>query len=218
MIDCYILLSCENSSLVDLESTKIDSIFTFYFLGLSDVAEGAISMDIIPPPMTRFRMWLDGLNPSNMDTMKEMPFFVEWYEHAFNCYIDANQRGIYTQQCQYNQGITQAPNYEETSYTPFIISATYAVARAIDMALKDYCGAGYNGVCWQFRTASHLKNKILGYIRDAEFNVDDFNPNSLFKIIDGEGESNFAIYTYQSGVYSQVSSYFNLKPLKLHNL
>ena len=158
------------------------------------------------PPIQSFRQWLNALDPSDMDTMKEMPFFTEWYEYAFNCYIDANNRGTYTQQCQYYQGITQAPNYEETSYTQFIISATYAVARAIDMALKDYCGDDYNGVCWQFRTASHLKDKILGYIRDAEFNLKDMNQNTLFKIMDGEGLSDFAIYNFRSGNYAQVSS------------
>lgn len=150
--------------------------------------------------MANFRKWLQG-ETSNMEKMKMLPFVVEWYEYAFNCYIDAGKRGIYTQQCQLNQDITKAPNYEETPYTQFIISATYAVSRAIHLALNHYCGAGYKGVCWEFRAASDVKEKVLGYIRDAEFQLEN---NEVFKIEAGEGVSDYAIYNYKNGVYTQV--------------
>ena len=147
----------------------------------------------------------------NIDHMKKMPFLVEWYEYAFDCYIDAGKRGIYTHQCQLNQDITLAPNYEETPYTQFIISATYAVTRAIHKAIEDYCGVGYNGVCWQFRAAMDVREKILGYIRNAEFQLEN---SQMFKIKDGEGVSNYAVYSFNNGVYSQVVC--SALPLKVY--
>ena len=159
------------------------------------MADKSITMEIVSPPMTNFRTWLRG-ETMNIDHMKKMPFLVEWYEYAFDCYLDAGKRGVYTQQCRLNQDITTAPNYEETPYTQFIISATYAVSRAIHKALEDYCGVGYDGVCWQFRAAVDVREKILGYIRDAEFQLEN---NQLFKIKDGEGVSNYEVYSYNDG-------------------
>ena len=74
------------------------------------------------------------------------------------------------------------------------------------MVLNDYCGVGYDGVCWQFRAAPDLREKILGYIRDTEFSVNEANdPNlDIFKIIDGEGQADYAVYNFRAGNYFRV--------------
>ncbi|XP_053375883.1 uncharacterized protein LOC123533310 [Mercenaria mercenaria] len=174
--------------------------------GYESVAEGSITLDITPPQITQFRQWLGTLNPTDPDTMKEMPFLAEWYQYAFSCYLDASNRGMYTNECNPNIPITQAPRYEESSYAPFMIAATYAAARAVDETIRDYCGDGtrnYNGLCWQFRTSADVKEKILEYLRSSEYLLDGYQ----FKMKMGEGLSNFEFYSFTAGQYVRIGAF-----------
>lgn len=188
--------------------------------GYEAVAEGSITLDISPPDVSQFREWLNRLRPTDPETMKEMPFIAEWYQYAFSCYLDAENRGTYTVECNPDLPITSAPRYEESAYSPFMIAATYAAARAIDETIRDFCGDGtrnYNGLCWQFRSSPEVKGRILQYLRSSEFQMNGYQ----FKMINGEGKSNFDFYSYTGGDYVKVSvceinkfMYYDLKCLQ----
>ena len=167
--------------------------------GLATVAEGSITLDIVGPQLAAFETWLDNLNPADESTMMENPFFAEWYQYAYSCYLDAENKELYTQECVPSQPISIAPRFERSSYTPFMITATYAVARAVDQAIQDVCGMNYNGICWQFRSHPNIKGLIHEHLQDSNFDLNGY----MFKMINGEGQANYDIYVY-SGGYQKV--------------
>lgn len=174
--------------------------------GYEPEAEGSLTIDLSSPQVSQFTQWLSTLNPTNEMVMKEMPFFAEWYQYAFSCYLNAGNRGMYTQECNPSLPITQAPRYEPSSYAPYMIYATYASARAIDHTLRDICGnaAGdYNGICWQFRSDKTVKHQILKYLKKSSFSLNGFD----FKMVDGEGKSDYNLYSFSNGQYTRVSYY-----------
>ncbi|KAH3888875.1 hypothetical protein DPMN_012917 [Dreissena polymorpha] len=174
--------------------------------GLQSAAEGSITLDIDGPNIQDFRTWLDGKNPSDMTIARDMPFLVEWYQYAYSCYLDAQNKGVYTNQCNPNLPLTQATKYEESAYTPFMITATYAAARAIDATLRVYCGdanRNYNGICWQFRSNRMVPVNIQDYLENSTFNLDAFP----FKMVDGEGKASYSIYSYSGGLYTKIGTY-----------
>lgn len=183
--------------------------------GYEAVADGSISLDIVPPQIMQFRQWLGTLNPTDSDTVREMPFFAEWYQYAFNCYLDAKNRGTYTEECNPNIPITQAGRYEESSTTAFMIYTTYAAARALDETIRDVCGdatRNYDGLCWQFRSDATIKDKIQDYLRRSEYVLNGFQ----FKMRDGDGLANFNYYSYTNGQgYVRVSTRNNLERIFL---
>lgn len=171
--------------------------------GLEDIAEGTLSVAISSPALDQFRQWLDTINETSMETMRKMPFFVEWYQYSFQCYIHASNRGKYSQQCNRNTPITLAPRYSDNAYTPFTISATYAMANALDKVLQDICGVGYNGMCWQFRSDTTVLSKVLEYVLKTNINIDGFN----YKLMNREGDVNYKIFIYSNRVYTQIATY-----------
>lgn len=180
--------------------------------GYESVAEGSITIAIESPEIREFRQWLGSLDPTDPDTMEEMPFFAEWYEYAFSCYLDAKQRVLYSTECNPTLPITQAPRYEESSYSAFMIYSTYAAARALDKTIRDYCGdanGNYNGLCWEFRSNADVKDKILEYLRSTEFSLG----SNHFKMMYGEGRANYNFYSYSNGRYIRVSCFVNPRKL-----
>ncbi|XP_060605256.1 uncharacterized protein LOC132757830 isoform X2 [Ruditapes philippinarum] len=174
--------------------------------GYEDVAEGSITLDITAPEISKFRQWLSTLKPTDPETMREMPFLAEWYQYAFSCYLDAKNRGTYTVECNPDLPLTSAPRFEVSSYTPFMIAATYAAARAVDETIRDFCGDGsrnYNGLCWQFRSNPDVKEKILQYLRSSEYQLNGYQ----FKMMMGEGQANYEFYSYTGGEYVRIGTY-----------
>ncbi|WAR03383.1 GRM7-like protein [Mya arenaria] len=171
--------------------------------GYESIADGSVTLDIDAPALNNYRTWLNSKRPNDPTVMKDMPFFTEWYQYAFSCYLDAESRGVYTTECNPNQQITNAPRYEETTYTSFFISATYAVARALDTTLRDVCGTNYNGLCWQFRSNADVKQKIQMNLADSQF---DFN-GYPFRMKDSEGLANYNLYSFTAGRYIRIGTY-----------
>lgn len=172
--------------------------------GLESVADGSITVALAGPSIAAFESWLGSLNPADANVVKENPFFAEWYQYEYSCYLDAENRGLYTTECNSALPITSAPNYDSSStYTPFMISSTYAVVRAINQAILDLCGAANAGLCWQFRSHPQLLDTINSYIRESMFT----NNGYQFKMINGEGLANYYVYQYRgsSSQYVQVS-------------
>lgn len=172
------------------------------------IAQGSITVDIIGQSVTNFHAWLATLNPSDSNTLMDNPFFAEWYQNIYGCYLDAENRDLYTNECNPSQSITDAPGFADTesSYTPFMISATYAVAHAVDKALQDVCGPNYNGICWQFRSNNNVKALIQQHLQDSMFNVNNY----AFQMQDGEGMANYGIYIYRNNNYETVNIFYFL--------
>lgn len=167
--------------------------------GLEDIAHGSLIIEPQATPITNFRTWLNTLDPR---TSNKVPGFKEWYQVMYNCYIDADAMGDYPVECG-SGSITNAPMYEDPFSVSYMIDSVYAVAKALDAVLKQYCGASYTGVCVQFRADPAAMSMLNEYIRDSSFTGDS---GALFQIKDGEGTNGYNILNYrQNSGYANVS-------------
>ena len=171
--------------------------------GLDSVAQGSITLDIDAPGIENFRSWMSQFSPVDMNTLQQMPFFREWYEVSFNCYIDASSRGIYSEACPDFRPITDGSQFMETSYTAFLMSATYVTAQALDKTLREFCGdaaGNYDGICPNFRSNPMVMERLLYHVQNSNYSL---NGSDTY-IMEGEGKPNYAFYSYSQGRYTRV--------------
>ncbi|KAJ8312619.1 hypothetical protein KUTeg_009992 [Tegillarca granosa] len=169
--------------------------------GYEDVANGAITIEPSPFGTAGFRAWLNTLNPREA---MDIPWFKEWYQIVYNCYIDVENRGKYSNQCQ-NSPITSAPNYDEGYGLSYTINAVYAIAKALDKTLTFFCGNGYSGVCSNFRASEFTSKILLEYLHNITFSAEN---NKQFEMVNGEGTGQYNIYSYrQNGGYVNIGNY-----------
>ncbi|XP_069135753.1 LOW QUALITY PROTEIN: uncharacterized protein [Argopecten irradians] len=169
--------------------------------GLEDIAHGSLILEPQATPISGFRSWINNLNPR---TANNVPGFKEWYQVTHNCYIDAEVRGDYPVEC--GSGIiTNGPNYEDPYQLSYMIDSVFAVAKALDSTLKEYCGDSYNGVCVAFRSSPDAMAMLNRYLHDTTITRE---ANSMFQISDGAGTNGFNILNYRQGTgYVNVGSY-----------
>ncbi|KAL3856574.1 hypothetical protein ACJMK2_011309 [Sinanodonta woodiana] len=196
--------------LIGSETWGTDSSIT---AGLEDIASGSLTFQVETSTTQGFDNWLRALNPLDPTIQKDMPFFIEWYQYAHNCYIDAANRGYYITQCT-NQPITAGPNFHVDQYAYFVIYAVKAVVKALDNTVKYFCGSGYTQVCSAFRSNVTAKDVLLANIRNISVNTED---NKLFEIMNGEGMADYVVYNYiqgrgyvQAGIFDTATSLLNL--------
>ncbi|KAK7087416.1 hypothetical protein V1264_021473 [Littorina saxatilis] len=166
--------------------------------------EGYIAIDFIYSNLTRF---FSDLATQNVGSYRVNPWFEEWFESVFNCYVGDNPQGLPTP-CSVTTGITNAPKFERDLKVVHVINAVYAIARGLDSVLEKYCGASYNGVCAGFVTASRAnKGKDLrDEILQVSFNIEDTNPLQQFRFSGRSGAYPFTVYSYRSGQFNMIGT------------
>lgn len=166
--------------------------------GLESVASGSVTVEIEDESMSGYLRWLDGLDPNEFN---EISWFREWYQEAYNCYLDASFTNKYPIPCT-GGPITSGSRYEERYHLSYVVNGVYAIAKALDATLRTYCGNEYNGICSEFRTSYGVAKEFVSFLSNSSF----YGENSInFRMNDGAGTGNYKIYTYQQfGGYEQV--------------
>jgi hypothetical protein len=178
----------------------------FFVDGAEDVAVGSLSIKLRSPFIAAFDKHLRDLNVA--DNTRN-PFFRDWYESVFNCYIDASNSIIYGKPCNTTAKIPDSPKFYQSQFTYYTINAVYAIAKGLDDALKFYCGSTYTSVCKAFKSAANKKQLIFDKINAVQFLDID---KKMFKFVDGEGDAEYEIYSYwgkgAGKGYQKVSHHF----------
>ena len=99
--------------------------------GYEAMAEGFMSIDIRYSSLTQFYNQLSSLRVGNY---LDNPWFEEWFESSFNCYVGDNPMG-YSSACNTTVGITNAPGFVRDLRVMHVINAVYAIARGLNSVL-----------------------------------------------------------------------------------
>lgn len=171
-------------------------------LGLEDVANGIITFQPQIGQTSNFQNWINQKQPR---TAMHIPWFRELYENAFQCYVDADSKGDFSNECPSpGQGLSNSPLYEFWYQMTTSINAVYVTAKALDETLKHYCGATYSGVCVEYRAANDSNKILLQKIRSATFSL---SSSYQFTMYNGEAHTGVEILNYRRGQkYVSVST------------
>ncbi|XP_067683866.1 uncharacterized protein [Haliotis asinina] len=175
--------------------------------GLEEAADGVISLKWRVPDLTFFSTYLSSLR---VDTNQQNPWFTEWYENLFDCYIGPqNPNGKATLCTDRNVPITQAPAFELTEESIFVINSVYAIANGLHTTLMEYCGVNYSGVCGNFTSSGTRGKRLLENIRAARFGLQGSNPPTDFAFIGYEGNVMIDVYNYRRNIGYMLIGEFN---------
>ncbi|XP_074641006.1 uncharacterized protein LOC141898800 [Tubulanus polymorphus] len=169
--------------------------------GYEDIAVGTFTTKLKSPPLPSFIAYLQSVN---VLTEKENPFFRDWYESLYNCYLTAQSQVRYPVPCDASKEITDAPGFAQDPVTLNLLNAVQAIVTATNSTLEYYCGQNYNTVCNAYRTALDRKATMLEFIRKAQFTDE---AGRLFTFINDEGVADYEIYNYQAAGYVKVGEY-----------
>ncbi|KAK7481552.1 hypothetical protein BaRGS_00027201, partial [Batillaria attramentaria] len=161
--------------------------------GYSTEASGALTVGLSASASSAFQTYLQQNN--NLNAISNNIFLAEWFQEQFSCALTSLTRGRYNRVCTTSDSITTVPR----SYSPYVISTVFTVARAVNSILGNICGTT-NGICAQFRGATDIGKRITDYVRNS-------NANSEFRIADGMSMTNLGYYNYRRGAYSSVGSF-----------
>ena len=156
-------------------------------------------LEVPSPQLTSYTNYLQNLEPG---TPSRNPWFTEWYQTMFECYLDARERSGYTQQCTGNDPVTAAQNFHQHPYAVYVINAVYAIAYGLDATLKEICGDGYQGLCADFHNVEDIARDLTNKIQAAMFTDVVGNP---FSFIGDSGSTGFEIKFYANGQMNSVS-------------
>ena len=95
------------------------------------VADGYVSIDIGYSRLNQFFSELDSLDAA---TYLDNPWFEEWYEATFRCFVGDNPNNYQTK-CPKTNYISSAPDFRHDTTIIHVINAVYAIARGLDSVL-----------------------------------------------------------------------------------
>lgn len=169
--------------------------------GNEDAARGSITIDLETSSLNEFQQYLTDLDVNKHTTN---PWFRDWYQKVFSCYLDAKSMPMYTVPCDPTRAITSAPGFATDSHTLHVINAVYTSALGIHNALEKVCGVGYNRVCDQFKQYPNRGNLVVEEMERALFT----DPASkTFQLDRREGNVNFDIYNYRAGGPQKIGTF-----------
>ncbi|XP_064620108.1 uncharacterized protein LOC135483288 isoform X2 [Lineus longissimus] len=170
-----------------------------------NVAVGSLTMKLRSPFIAEFDKYLRGLK---VNANSRNPFYREWYQATFNCYIDVQSTTVYPKPCNTTLTIPDSPMFYQSQFAYYTINAVYAIAMGLDEALKFYCGSTYTSICKEFVNAANKKQLLFDKIKAADFLDID---KKTFKFIDGEGNAEYEVHSYWGNGtgkgYQKVASY-----------
>ena len=97
------------------------------------IAEGFISIDIMYSDLTQF---YNELATRRVITYQDNPWFEEWFEELFDCYVGDNPQG-FTAPCNTASSITNAPGFKRDLKVMHVINAVYAIAYGLRSVLAE---------------------------------------------------------------------------------
>ena len=166
---------------------------------VKEVIEGSISWAWRKPTLTKF---LSFLQSHDVVEYKANPWFAEWYQSLYNCYLDPMDTKGYPARCS-GATVTAASDFKENNDAAFVINAVYAVARGLDATITEFCGDNYEYVCKEYNAARNRSEVLIEKIKEASFEDDS---GFAFMFEDGFGMWPIDIYRVEDAVFKMVSN------------
>lgn len=136
------------------------------FEGNEDQVEGTLSVQPRANPVAGFEEYFLGLtiknNPRN-------PWFVEFWEHFFNCKYPGSTVTPYNnkeEECTGNEIMSRENGYEAERQLQFVSDAVLAFAYALKAMHKHICH-GIRGLCPKMQPIDGFT--LLGYLKNVSF-------------------------------------------------
>ncbi len=157
--------------------------------GLEHVAKGAITLDFKHENLPNFMEYFKQITPYS-DTV-ENPWFLEYWQSYFDCFIQSCYRKQYTKQCEFDLTLVNE-NIGMSSQAPLVIDAVYAMVFGFKKLLVEHCGVNFTGVCREAKNNLHRLHEV---IRKLKLHVKESNREIMFDVL-GNGKPQYDIYRF----------------------
>ncbi len=158
----------------------------------------SISFDDNTPDVEAFDEFMAQQEPL---TMGRNPWFDEYYQALYQCNLGKDFS--YSQSCTdtSNNPVIWANGYRQDPSVYSTLLAVYALTGALDLVLKELCGATYTGICAEFKN-SDVNRLIVEKMPEVSFTWDD----TEFKFENGQFMSGYKVLRLMNGNTQQVGS------------
>ncbi|GAB1608014.1 metabotropic glutamate receptor 3-like [Argonauta hians] len=133
--------------------------------GFEDVAEGSVSISIDSVDVREFDEYLDG---KSLDYNKNNPWFSEYYEGMFDCYLAKPKYGLTNKCSSSSNRVVRSSKYLQDKSVLSVVNSVYATALGLHQTLIDLCGVNYNGLCNAFK-GSNTSDRLYNNIKRVSF-------------------------------------------------
>lgn len=136
------------------------------FEGNEDQVEGTLSVQPRAHPVAGFEEYFLNLT---VDNNPNNPWFIEYWEHFFNCKWPNSTVTPYNQKpnlCTGQEVMSSENGYEAERQLQFVSDAVLAFAHALKSMHKDLC-KGIPGLCRKMRPVDGFT--LLGYLKNVSF-------------------------------------------------
>ncbi len=157
--------------------------------GLEHIAKGAITLDFKYENLPNFMQYFKQISPYS-DSM-ENPWFLEYWQSHFNCYIQSCYRKKYKVQCPFDLTLINE-DISMSSQVPLVIDSVYAIVFGLKKLLVEKCGENFTTVCKDAK--DNLKN-LHKVVRKLKLNIKESNREITFDVL-GNGKPEYNIYRF----------------------
>ncbi|KAI6659093.1 metabotropic glutamate receptor 7 isoform b precursor [Oopsacas minuta] len=164
--------------------------------GVEEFVDGFIGVAPFAQEFQNFTEYFTNINPY---AITNDLWFCGYFRERFNCEYDTMNT---TLKCPNSIADASTSDYQQNNIVPFTYDATYALASALDIVLKENCEQPYNishdQMCKEKNGNDFIK--IGGEtLRDALYKVNFTGTTRDFVFFDesGDGQAKYAIYNYK---------------------
>ena len=177
--------------------------------GLEMVADGAITVSFYAAHVPKFEEYFATRTPENN---AQNPWFAEYWQQRFNCYIGSNYRNIYAAECTPAQNLANVTLHVADT-VPYVIDSVYTMALALHKLITEQCSEFERVACINKFINSGV---LLNTMRDVDFLSEITKLRVSYDML-GNGIPRYSLYNFRyfkgSNVYgySSVGSWTNDK-------
>lgn len=159
---------------------------------VENIAEDSVSMAISNDDIYEFNEYLKS---KTLENHAQNPWFSEFYERIFNCYLTEKKGNLFRPCWSTTQSVVSTREYVQDDSVPNVINSVFATAIALDQTLKQVCGVNYTGVCTAFKGQQAIGKRLFENLKNVSF-VD--LSSKVFKFTDeGDGNEGYTFYQLQ---------------------
>eukprot|EP00106_Octopus_bimaculoides_P013986 XP_014781428.1 PREDICTED: uncharacterized protein LOC106877137 [Octopus bimaculoides] len=160
--------------------------------GVESVAASSVTIAVDGIDIQEFDKYLKSKIPDNE---RDNPWFTEYYEGLFDCYLAKPKTNLRTKCSNSLNRVTKSEKYAQDDSVLNVVNSVFAVALGIDKTLIDLCGVNYTGVCSAFKSANR-NYQLFNNIKNVQFKefsdvVFKFNP-------EGDGNKGYKFFQVQN--------------------
>ena len=170
--------------------------------GLETVAMGAITVGFYSQEIPRFMNHMLGRNPKHNI---QNPWYVEYWQHYFKCYINGNFKSMYPNECDSSQTFANE-KLRMTDSVPYVIDSVYTTAIGLHHLVWENCGNASGTVCILANKDMH---SLFSYMKNVEFYNGITNLNISYDVL-GNGAPKYNIFNFKYDGHTQEYNYHTI--------